>query len=337
MSGSAEEQTELPAHFTQPVRIRDLAPGRSPRLDGIDEAHARRLAEVYDSLPPVLVQRPTMRVIDGMHRLRAAEILGHEVLRAQFFDGADEEAFIQSVARNIAHGLPLSTADRKAAADRILRSFPAMSDRSIGIYTGLDAKTVAGVRHRSTVDSPQLNMRVGRDGKAHPLDRTTERRQAAELISLRPGLTLRMVAQRTGLSLGTAHDVRQRLLRGEDPAPQPGPRSAARPAARDTAARDTEGPRPAAPVRRAPSGGGRTVTTRDALDILRSLAGDPALRQTDSGRDFVRWLHAHFLTDEAWRRQTPAIPAHSRQAIADVAMKCSDSWRRFANEMNTGR
>lgn len=332
MSGSAEEQTELPAHFTQPVRISDLTPGRSPRLDGIDEAHARRLAEVYDSLPPVLVQRPTMRVIDGMHRLRAAEILGHEVLRAQFFDGADEEAFIQSVARNIAHGLPLSTADRKAAAERILRSFPAMSDRSIGIYTGLDAKTVAGVRHRSTVDSPQLNTRVGRDGKAHPLDRTTERRQAAELITLRPGLTLRMVAQRTGLSLGTAHDVRQRLLRGEDPAPQPGPRSAARPAARGP-----EDPRRAAPVRRAPSGGGRTVTTRDALDILRSLAGDPALRQTDSGRDFVRWLHAHFLTDEAWRRQIPAIPAHSRQAIAEVAMKCSDSWRRFANEMNTGR
>jgi hypothetical protein len=61
-----------------------------------------------------------MRVIDGMHRLRAAQLRGDHGVEVKFFDGDADEAFIAAVRANITHGLPLTLADRKAAAQRIL-------------------------------------------------------------------------------------------------------------------------------------------------------------------------------------------------------------------------
>ncbi|RII06875.1 Transcriptional regulator NovG [Streptomyces sp. YIM 130001] len=331
MESFGDIDTELPAHFTQPVRISTLTAADSPRLDGIDEAHAQRLVEVFPSLPPILVHRPTLRVVDGMHRVRAAALLGLELIDAQFFDDADDdEAFIQSVARNIVHGLPLSTADRRAAADRILATFPAMSDRSIAVYTGLDAKSVADVRRRSAADLPQSNVRLGLDGKAHPLDRSVERRHAAELMSRRPELPLRVVAQETGLSLGTAHDVRQRLLRGEEPVPPPlaSPRSSA-----TVNSGAVQQPRRAEASLRPQRGRPQAGPARSALDLMGALASDPSLRNSEAGRDFVRWLHAHFFTDDAWRRRIEAVPPHHSETVANIAMKCADTWRRFAQEL----
>lgn len=330
MESSGGIATELPAHFTQPVRISTLVSADTPRLDGTDEAHVRRLVEVFESVPPILVHRPTMRVVDGMHRVRAAAVLGRDLIDAQFFDGGDDEAFIQSVARNIAHGLPLSVADRRAAVCRILASFPTMSDRSIAVYTGLDAKSVADVRRRSAADLPQSNVRLGLDGKAHPLDRTQERRHAAELMSRSPELPLRVVAQEAGLSLGTAHDVRQRLLRGEEPVPPPlsSPRSL--PPAKRTVPEQARTAPSVRPQRAGPPAG----TARSAMDMMRTLAGDPSLRNSEAGRDFVRWLHGHFFTDEAWRRRIEAIPPHHSETVAELALKCAGTWRRLAQELS---
>jgi hypothetical protein len=50
------------------VPILSIRPGESPRLDGEDQSHIVRLAETEGPLPPILVDRRTMRVIDGMHR-----------------------------------------------------------------------------------------------------------------------------------------------------------------------------------------------------------------------------------------------------------------------------
>jgi AraC family transcriptional regulator len=72
-----------------------------------------------------------MRVIDGMHRLRAAILNRCRSIEVEFFDGDDEEAFIRAVGQNVAHGLPLTPAGRKDAAARILRFRPALSDRSV--------------------------------------------------------------------------------------------------------------------------------------------------------------------------------------------------------------
>ncbi|MGR6975168.1 ParB/RepB/Spo0J family partition protein [Streptomyces cynarae] len=339
---SDDRSLTLPANFTHRVRIDKLLPADSPRLNGVDEDHVQRLAELDTTLPPVLVHRTTMRVVDGMHRVAAAARKGLTSVEVQYFDGADEDAFLRSVTANIAHGLPLSLADRKAAAERILRSRFDLSDRTVAAYTGLDAKTVAGLRARSTADSPRSNIRTGADGRAHPLDRTAERIRAAELMTRRPDLPLRAIVKETGLSLGTAHDVRQRLRRGEPPVPE-----GRRPAARRAPATSADRPAPrSAPGAAVTAGTGDSSSvaalagfgrTRGSLETLRRLAGDPALRHSESGRRFLRWLHTHFLVDEAWRQQSAAVPPHCTDSVAELALQCAGAWKRFADDLSRRR
>ncbi|GHJ96531.1 hypothetical protein SNE510_60500 [Streptomyces sp. NE5-10] len=336
----------LPAHFTHRLPIEALLPADSPRLNGLDEDHVRRLADIYASLPPVLVHRTTLRVVDGMHRVAAAARQGLTSVEVQYFDGADDEAFLRSVTANTTHGLPLSVADRKAAAERILRSRPELSDRSVASCTGLDAKTVAAIRPRSTADNPRSNIRIGADGRIHPLDRTAERLRAAELMTRRPDLPLRAIVKETGLSLGTAHDVRRRLLRGEAPVPEGRRTAAARRSAAALAA--SAGPSDSEPPTRSP-GAGRspappvataalaptavTGGSRGSMELLRRLAGDPSLRHSESGRHFLRWLHTHVMVDEAWRRQAAAVPPHCTDTVAELALQCSQVWKRFAEDL----
>ncbi|MFJ9829575.1 ParB/RepB/Spo0J family partition protein [Streptomyces sp. NPDC101160] len=339
---SNDRTLTLPANFTHRVRIEALLPADSPRLNGVDDDHVRRLTDVYASLPPVLVHRATMRVIDGMHRVAAAASMGLSSVEVQYFDGADEEAFLRAVTANVAHGLPLSVADRKAAAERILRAQPDLSDRVVASYTGLDAKTVATIRPRSTVDSPQSNIRIGADGRPHPLDRTAERIRAAELMTRHPDLPLRAIVKETGLSLGTAHDVRRRLLRGEAPVPQGRRPAAERPTAAPapTITPTADHPAPPPETRAAPStttASSGSSRTRGSLETLRRLAGDPSLRHSESGRHFLRWLHTHFVVDEAWRQQADAVPPHCTDTVAELALQCSHAWRRFAEDLSRRR
>ncbi|MEV4258891.1 ParB N-terminal domain-containing protein, partial [Spirillospora sp. NPDC049652] len=142
------------------VAIGSLRPADSPRLRGEDREHVFRLVGVETPLPPILVHRPTMRVIDGMHRLRAAMLRGDTHIEAVYFDGTAAEAFARAVELNITHGLPLTIADRRAAAARILAAEPESSDRAVAARTGLSARTVAAVR-RSTAQLPHSNARVG--------------------------------------------------------------------------------------------------------------------------------------------------------------------------------
>ena len=120
---SADEPSGARSREVHTVEIGSLAPADSPRLAGEDGEHAARLAETPDELPPILVHRPTMRVIDGMHRLQAARLRGRETIETEFFDGSAEDAFIQAVTVNTRHGLPLTLADRRrpqpGSCDRI--------------------------------------------------------------------------------------------------------------------------------------------------------------------------------------------------------------------------
>ena len=202
------------------VPVLALRPADSPRLNGEDKAHIARLAETETPLPPILVDRRTMRVIDGMHRLMAASLQGRETIDVMFFDGSEADIFLRAVRENVAHGLPLSQADRRAAAERIIASHPHMSDRAIGHSVGLAAKTIATIRKSSSEEIPQSNARVGRDGKVRPLDSGVGRRRAAELLAQQPDASLRDVARGAGISPATVLDVRKRLERGESPVPQ---------------------------------------------------------------------------------------------------------------------
>src|SRR5690349_18381805 len=77
-----------------------LSDGLSPRLDGVDAAHVRRLTQLAADLPPLVVHRATMRVVDGAHRLAAAHRLGQHQVPVVYFDGTDDEAFAVAVHLN---------------------------------------------------------------------------------------------------------------------------------------------------------------------------------------------------------------------------------------------
>jgi ParB-like chromosome segregation protein Spo0J len=250
------------------VAITNLRRSRSPRVSGEDPQHIRALAESDAELPPIIVHRATMRVIDGMHRLRAAELRDRDEIDVRFFDGDESDAFVLAVRANVTHGLPLSLTDRKAAAARIVAAHPDWSDRLIASRTGLAAKTVSTMRDENEDSATHDDSRVGQDGRIRPIDSSAGRQIAGDLIAENPGLSLRQVARRAGISPETVRDVRGRLRRGEDPIPRQhdehnqagGPPAAAHPA---TASRSGRGDPPAARGSRAAAERGRPRAAED--------------------------------------------------------------------------
>ncbi len=302
--------------------IRSLLPADSPRLSGEDIQHARLLADSDAELPPILVHRQTLRVIDGMHRLRAAVLRGEEKITVRLFDGGEDAAFVLAVETNITHGLPLSLADREAAAARIVQSHPQWSDRAIAAVTGMSAKTVGVIRRGVTVDQPQLHSRIGRDGRVRPINGADGRRRAGELFALHPDASLREVARGAGISPGTARDVRERIRRGEDPIPprQRGNRNPAEPAT------------PERELRRGMAGS-RAGQLRDRETILRNLRRDPSVRFTDTGRNLLRWLDARAAAAEGWETVVDGVAPHCAYAIADLACAVAEEWLEVAEHL----
>lgn len=302
-----EDWWEQSPPVTVPISV--LRPSDSPRLAGEDSDHVRLLAESADVLPPVLVHRATMRVIDGMHRLRAAVICGEDTVRVRYFDGDEAEAFVLGVRANVAHGLPLSLADRRVAAMRIIASHPRWSDRAIASATGLAARTVAVIRRCATADAPQSRTRIGRDGRVRPLSSADGRRMACLMLREDPSTSLRQVATAAGISLSTVRDVRDRLARGEDPVP---PKQRQR----------EEYPPSTALV---------VDTLRDPPpDLLSRLRQDPSLRFSEMGRALIRLLSIHALTDQDRKGLLDAVPEHCRGVVAELAHACAETWQELA-------
>ena len=298
------------------VRIETLLPANSPRLSGEDTGHTRILRERFCDLPAILVNRRTMRVIDGMHRLAAARLEGAETIRAEFIDTDEQNAFVLAVKANTDHGLPLSVTDREAAAGRILTWYPFWSDRAIAAVAGLAATTVGAIRERSTVQSPQSNTRLGRDGRFRPLSTQDGRRRASEIIAARPEASLREVAREAGISLGTAHNVRERMRRGEDcvlDSQGGGPRRSAAPCDRGTVRRRRHCGEPLA---------WQAVRER--------LVKDPVLRYSEAGRVLLRWLDLHATGTGEWRGVIDAIPSHWVETMINVAYSSGNEWYELA-------
>ncbi|MFI6093677.1 hypothetical protein [Streptomyces sp. NPDC051218] len=320
---SAESSDESPADRPRgqraTVAIGTLLPSDSPRVNGEVNDHVKLLAELDAPLPPILVHRPTMRVIDGMHRLRGAELRGEKDVEVEFFDGEPEEAFALAVRLNVSHGLPLTLADRTAAATRIVAARPQWSDRRIAANTGLAASTVSAIRRRSTTQGEQSNTRMGRDGRVRPLHAAEGRQRASQIIAAHPDASLREIAQRAGIATATAKDVRDRIRLGQDPvAPKPRTPSAV---AQSTASR------PAA---------GRAATRTSAAAIslmLPNMSKDPSLR-TEAGRTLLHLLSLHAIGDEAkWSRLAQSVPVHRAGMLAQAARRCAEHWLRLAHEL----
>lgn len=311
---------------TATVPIATLQPADSPRLAGEDGAHIRLLAQVDDALPPILVHRSTMRVIDGMHRLEAAVLRGEDTIEVRFFDGDAADAFVLGVRANTAHGLPLTVADRRAAAQRIVSSHPQWSDRAIAQATGLSAKTVGRIRKCATGENPHLRTRIGRDGRARPVNSAEGRLRACALMEEKPTASMRQIAAEAGISLGTVRDVRHRLSRGEDPVPR-----------RAKRARATSSAPPVAPVPTQRSGSTADVVRPKGEQpsvLLYRLKIDPSLRFNEAGRALIRLLGMHTLGRAEQEQLLETVPEHLRPTVADLARACAETWWDLAERLS---
>lgn len=308
---------------TAPVSIpvSSLLPGDSPRLAGENPEHVQLLAAVQD-LPPILVHRRTMRVIDGMHRLRAAKLRGDETISVKFFEGDDKGAFLLSVNANIKHGLPLSLADREAAAIRILAIYQQWSDRAIAAATGLSPTTVSAIRQRSFVPAERESGRVGRDGRVRPVDGSAGRRRASEVIAMKPDASLRAIAREAGVSVGTARDVCERLRAGRDPVLTP-QRSTAK----------ERGPSVDGAVESQRYRIGSALQSIDWRSVRSNLSRDPAVKYAENGRALVRWIDGHVVEPVEWCGLIDAVPPHWRNSVAELARSCAGAWLELAQEL----
>lgn len=306
----------------QVVLCEVLKAGYSPRLDGEDLDHVAVLAEAGASWPPIVVHRQTLLVIDGMHRLRAAQERGDRTIEVEFFDGDADEAFVAAVRANVAHGLPLTLADRKAAARRILGEQPARSDRWIGEVTGLAAGTVAAIRRDTGLVGAQDVSRLGRDGRVRPLNPADGRLRAHQEITARPDASLREIAKAAGVSPATAKKVRDRM-RHADSAVSTGPAS----------------PQSAELVVPGESdfGTGHPASARgvgSGLDwSLHRLKRDPSLRYSEYGRALLRELELHLRGPGAVQSLMDAAPAHCGYIVASMARECARKWLGLAETL----
>jgi ParB-like chromosome segregation protein Spo0J len=335
--GAQEQSVKLigRTNAVEAVPVLSLRPADSPRLNGEDKAHIARLVETETPLPPILVDGRSMRVIDGMHRLMAASLQGRETIDVIFFEGTESDVFLRAVQENIAHGLPLSQADRRAAAERIIASHPHMSDRAIGHSVGLAAKTVAAIRKNSSEDTPQSSARIGRDGKVRPLDSGKGRRRAAELLTQQPEASLRDVARAAGISPATVLDVRKRLERGEPPVPER-PSTPRKSPVNDDVTDGNAGTRPgdgdtsvsAIPLR------SRALTSPDPAAAVEKLLRDPSLRGNERGKGMLRLLHVNAVGAEQLPDAAAAVPAHCVGIVVQLARQYALMWQDFARELD---
>jgi hypothetical protein len=250
-----------------------------------------------------------MCVIDGLHRLRAAQLNGSPTLAVRFFRGSEADAFRLAVKANVTHGLPLTLTDRRFAARRIINAEPRLSDRAVATTVGLSPATIAAIR-ADIDDGADINDRIGQDGRVRPLTTAEGRRIASEVIAQRPHASLREIAREAGISVGTARDVRTRLRSGRDPVP---PNQAARLESRPA------GVSPERDLRAEPND-----VQIDAL--LEGLRRDPSLRYSEAGRVFLYFLGTRIVNPPQLEEAVRGLPPHCAVVVARIARQCAHNW-----------
>lgn len=310
-----------------------LLPAASPRL-GMNDDHVRALAEL-DSFPPVIVNRQSMRIVDGMHRFHAAKLRGQDEIEARWHHGDEHAAFLLSVSANIGHGLPLSFVERTSAAKRLLRAKPDWSDRMIASCTGLAAKTVEKLRAEDYGAENGAGVRVGRDGRVRPLSTAHTRLRARDLILEQPKASLREIAAQVGLAPSTVKDVRDRIRSGLDPVPdRERTRSGVPLSVPDGSNADASQPRSDALVRvvrgttREPEPPDRTT---NRLQLLRR---DPSMRFNEVGRNLLRSLELDLTSADQRSRIIDAVPPHCIETLASLAREVARGWDALGKEFD---
>jgi hypothetical protein len=290
----------------------------------LDERHLGLLMETVDQWPPILVWGDDCLVIDGVHRVEAARRLGYLSVPAVRFIGTGDEAFIESVRRNVTHGLPLTVGDRRRAALRVLARNPEWSDRRIASLCGLSGKTIARLRRqgldRGDVVVP-MERRIGRDGKFRPVRSKEIHDRIRSALDDHPGGSLRFIAAIAGASPETVRSVRRSRVT------EAGPRSgqtAAYPPSEVSYLPEalTEDPWPG--VETEHPGPDESSGRYD------TWLSDAALNTCGDGGGFARWFTETNVTDD-WHRFVWTIPVGRVYEVVDESRRRAAAWTAFAS------
>ncbi len=289
-----------------PVAVKRLTVGYSPRSRGVSAAHVQRLMETGGDWPPLLVQRRRYMVIDGAHRLAAAQAIGLTTVAVVFFEGSDEEARIEAIRRNRDHGLPLTLPDRKQAAVELIARHADWSDGRLAEICSLSPKTVAALRcvDLGRATPPERGSRLGRDGKRHPISTRPTRDRVAQALAEDPGASLRAIAARVGVSPETVRTVRRATF---PPAPVVEPASDRLP----TIDPELLG-----------TGSGRNPWSRDR-----------ALTSTEDGAHFANWFDRYEVDEAALWEHPRAVPKSRTYLVVDEARRRARFWADFADRV----
>src|SRR5450759_4499819 len=172
--------------------IRELAleriivdPALQPRVGGLDAEHVAVLQENPDAWPPVVVVEDGGFILaDGVHRYAAAQNLGLKTIRAEVREApADGDLRGLAFSLNAVHGRPLTLADRRAEAERVLRAGATISNLDVARRTALSPTTVATIREQLEAAEQILatDQRVSRSGVAYTPSSPRQRGELPEV------------------------------------------------------------------------------------------------------------------------------------------------------------
>lgn len=159
------------------VKPSDLTPHPKLGPDGIlpplsDEEYAGLVESIRKDgiMQPIVVAWPERVILDGHHRWRAAQEIGLEhvpVMTQEFGDDAAHLRLGLSLNFDRRH---LTGAQKKAAAETLLRQDPKQSDRAVAVAVGLAPTTVGTVRAdlEERGDVSKLDTRTDTTGREQP-------------------------------------------------------------------------------------------------------------------------------------------------------------------------
>jgi transposase-like protein len=106
--------------------------------------------------------------------------------------------------------------ERQVAVRAMLAAHPDWADRRIGNLCGVSPRTVGRVRAQlaETSDGECVkctDVRIGRDGRARPIDPAARRERIVNALAQRPEASLRDIARTVGVSPETVRSVRAAL------------------------------------------------------------------------------------------------------------------------------
>ncbi len=163
-------QTQIATTIDLPLGRILVDPTLQPRIAGLDYGHVQALEENPKAWPPlIVVKRGGYVLVDGFHRYAAAQNLSLEKVPVAVHElPAGDDLRALAFALNTVHGRPLTLADRRGEAERLLKDNAAVSNLEVARLTALSPTTVAGLRQELEVKAtiPVTEQRVSRSGVA---------------------------------------------------------------------------------------------------------------------------------------------------------------------------